>query len=233
MVYVLPGIEGPSIWNRDLVLGLADGGVNCAIERIDWGTSVPGGALINLADLPANRRKAQDLADRILGYRRGHPGSPVVLIGHSGGAGLALLALERLPIDVQADAAFLLAAAVSPTYDTIPARNHLRGALVNCYSKHDALLLGLGTSIFGTIDRKFGRAAGAVGFVDSSAIEVATRSASGVGIPLPAPLEQVAWRPSFIKLGNIGQHESWTNRRFVRRWLAPRVKQFLVAQSDR
>ncbi len=221
-VIVLPGIEGPSIWNRDLVLGLNDGGINCAIERYEWGTSVPGGALINLADLPANRRKASQLAERIVAYQQQYPGRPVVLVGHSGGAGLALLALERLPAKTKVDAAFLLAAAVGPSFDTRPARAHLSSALVNCYSRHDALLLGLGTSIFGTVDREFGFAAGAVGFR-----ERATRAESQPATPV-APLQQIEWTPSFIQLGNIGQHESWTNRYFVRNWLAPRVKRYLT-----
>jgi len=220
-VIVLPGIEGPSIWNRDLVLGLNDGGINCAIERYEWGTSVPGGALINLADLTANRRKAAKLAKGIVAYQQRYPDRPVVLVGHSGGAGLALLALERLPADAKVEAAFLLAAAVGPSFDTRPARAHLSGALVNCYSRHDALLLGLGTSIFGTVDREFGMAAGAVGFREQAARE-STQTATTV-----APLEQIEWTPSLIKLGNIGQHESWTNRYFVRKWLAPRVKRYL------
>jgi len=220
-VIVLPGIEGPSIWNHELVAGLADGGINCAIERYEWGTSIPGGALINLADLPANRRKAGQLAQHIVKYQERYPGRPVVLVGHSGGAGMALLALERLPADVKVEAAFLLAAAVGPSFDTGPAREHLSGALINCYSRHDALLLGLGTSIFGTVDREFGFAAGAVGFQEL-APRASSRSSGDV-----APLQQVEWTPSFIKLGNIGQHESWTNRYFVRKWLAPRVKDHL------
>lgn len=220
-VIVLPGIEGPSIWNYELVTGLVDGGINCAIKRYEWGTSIPGGALINLADLPANRRKATQLAQRIVAYRERYPGRPVVLVGHSGGAGMALLALERLPTNVKVEAAFLLAAAVGPSFDTRPAREHLSGALINCYSRHDALLLGLGTSIFGTVDREFGFAAGAVGFRESATRE-SSRLSSGF-----APLHQVEWTPSFIKLGNIGQHESWTNRYFVRKWLAPRVQDYL------
>ena len=122
LVIVLPGIEGPSVWNRDLVLGLDDGGVDCAIERYDWGTPVPGGFLINLADIERNRAVAAGFRDHIVAYMDEFPNRPVVLVGHSGGAGMALLAAERMPRDRRLTALVLLAAAVGPDFD-------LRGAL--------------------------------------------------------------------------------------------------------
>jgi hypothetical protein len=81
VVFVLPGIEGRSVWNRNIALGLDEGGVASAIEVYDWTTGVPGTFVYNLANLDRNRQEARKLADRILAYRDRYPGSPVHVIG--------------------------------------------------------------------------------------------------------------------------------------------------------
>ncbi|MCB9851615.1 MAG: hypothetical protein H6819_00860 [Phycisphaerales bacterium] len=220
LVVVLPGIEGPSVWNRDLVLGLDEGGVDCAIRRHVWGTPVPGGFLINLTDIERNRREADRLRDDLVAYMTKYPGRPVQLVGHSGGAGIALLATERLPADCPVTAIVLLAASVSPTYDLRPALGRTTQRILNCYSERDSILLGPGTTIAGTIDREFGESAGKVGFTSRPAfLPVEQRRY--------AALDQLKWTRSMEKLGNDGGHFGWTNRRFVREWLAPRVRRYL------
>lgn len=222
LVVVLPGIEGPSVWNRDLVLGLDEGGVDCAIRRHVWGTPVPGGFLINLTDIERNRREADRLRDDLVAYMTKFPGRPVQLVGHSGGAGIALLATERMPADSPVTAIVLLAASVSPEYDLRPALGKTSQCITNCYSERDSILLGPGTTIAGTIDREFGESAGKVGFAGRPAILPVDRRRF-------AALEQWKWTQAMAQLGNDGGHFGWTNRRFVREWLAPRVRRYLAS----
>ena len=97
IVLVLPGIEGRSVWSRNVVLGLDEGGVASAIEIHDWTTGVPGNFVYNLANLKRNRRAAREVARRIFEYLRRHPDRPVHVVGHSGGGGIAVLALDVRP----------------------------------------------------------------------------------------------------------------------------------------
>jgi pimeloyl-ACP methyl ester carboxylesterase len=217
VVYVLPGIEGPSPWNRDLAIGLADGGVRCAIQVYDWTTSIPGAFLINLTDLERNRRQAQKLADDIVNYRNRHPGCPVHLIGHSGGAGIAVLALEALPPGRQIDSAILLAPALSREYDLSVALRRTRTGIVNFYSPRDGMLT-VGTSLFGPIDRRFGVAAGAEGFVPPATLSDAERALYG------AKLAQHEWDDKLERYGASGSHLGWTSRRFAAQFLAPLIR---------
>lgn len=216
LVVILPGIEGPSYWNHEIARGLSEGGVEAAIEIHDWGTPIPGGMLINIADLERNRAEAARLRDRLLAYRRGHPTQGIHVIGHSGGGGIAVLAVEMLPEDVRVSTVILLAPALSPDYDLTPALRRTSGGIFNYYSKLDAAFLGAGTTVAGTIDRRHTPAAGAVGF---DAPPGATPSS---GSPY-GKLVQVAWTPKMRMYGNLGDHMGWTSRGFVRRYLAPLI----------
>lgn len=219
LVVILPGIEGPSYWNHSIARGLADGGVHNAIQIYDWGTKIPGGMLINLADYERNRAMAASLRDHVLDYRRAHPAGGVHLIGHSGGAGIAVMAAEMLPSDNPATTLILLAPALSPEYDLNPALRNVTGGIFSYYSKYDTALLGVGTTVAGTMDRRHTMAAGAVGF----------RRPQGSSDSDSSPyrkLHQVAWSPSMRRYGHIGDHMGWADRAFVRRYLAPLVKEF-------
>jgi len=220
LLVVLPGIEGPSVWNRDLILGLRDGGIDCAIERYEWGTPVPAGFLINLTDIAGNRAAAARLRDHLVSYMDEFPNRPVVLVGHSGGAGIALMATGMLPRDRPVTAMFLLAAAVSPEFDLRGALANTHGTIVNCYSERDELLLGAGTTIAGTMDRRHGESAGKVGF------RVPGRGEPGDDRRFDR-LIQIPWTVQMSHLGNPGGHAGCTDRGFVRRWLAPRVRRHL------
>lgn len=214
LVIVLPGIEGRSIWNYNLAMGLDDGGIDCGIELFEWGTKVPGGFLLNLADEERNRSEAVRLRDRILAYQLEYPGRSVRLVGHSGGAGMAIMATERLPEGAEVDSLTLLAAAISPTYDLRPALRRIRQCLINCYSDRDSILLGPGTILAGTIDRRHVEAAGKVGFEVPEASSEEERA-------FFAKLHQFAWTPEMARMGHDGGHFGWTHRGFVRDWLVP------------
>ncbi|MBN2560058.1 MAG: hypothetical protein JXQ75_03915 [Phycisphaerae bacterium] len=216
LVVILPGIEGRSQLNVNLARGLDEGGVGMCIEIFDWGTTMPGGMLVNLADYDRNLRLAERLKWRLLRYRRLCPGRPILLIGHSAGGGMALMATEALPRDVELTSVILLAPAVSPTYDLRRALRRTQYGIFNFYSEHDRGYLVLGTSLFGTVDRRYGPSAGAVGFerpkLDDPEVDA-----------LYAKLHQVRWRPEMRADGHGGGHTGWTDRRFVRRHLAPLV----------
>ncbi len=216
LVLVLPGIEGRSKYNTDIARGLDEGGVPCAIEIYDWGTTVPLGGLVNLMALKRNQRVAQQIAERILDYQAEYPGRPVHLVGHSGGGGLTILVLEALPPRAEIASAILLAAAISPDHDLSLALSRTRRGIWNFYSKADIGYLRVGTGLFGTIDRKHTQAAGAVGF---------RRPTSGPEWKLKAyeKLRSVRYRGSMRPAGNRGTHTGWADREFVALWLAPVV----------
>lgn len=221
VVFILPGIEGRSAWNRNIARGLEEGGVTSAIEIYDWTSGVPGNYVGNLTDIERNLREARLLAQRIVEYRREHPGGPVHLIGHSGGGGLAVLALEALPPGRQIDMAILLAPALSPAHNLATALRRTRLGLINLYSHRDVTLLKVGTSLFGPIDRDYGAAAGAVGFETPENLSEADRELYA------KRLRQTPWGPGLKKFGADGSHLGWASRRFAREYLAP-----LIAENE-
>jgi pimeloyl-ACP methyl ester carboxylesterase len=218
LVLVLPGIEGRSVWNQSIALGLDEGGVTSAIEIHDWTTGVPGEFMVNLTDLERNRREAAKLAKRMLAYRDRHPGAPVHLIGHSGGGGIAVLALEALPPGRQIDMAILLAPALSVDYDLTTALRRTRYGICNFYSTRDVSFLKVGTSLFGPVDRSFGVSAGASGFQPPDGLEKAGRDLYA------RRLRQMRWSPRMRAAGASGTHLGWASREFAREYLAPLVQ---------
>ena len=97
LVIVLPGIEGESCINHSIARGLADGGVESAIEIFDWTTGFILLFPYHLRGWRRNISQAERLVQRIVEYRMAHPGCPVHLVGHSGGGAMTILTLERLP----------------------------------------------------------------------------------------------------------------------------------------
>lgn len=225
LVLVLPGIEGRSVWNWNIVKGLDDGGVDCAIEIYDWCTVVPGGMFINLTDIERNRHEAEKLRSFILKYREEHPGRPLQLVGHSGGAALAVMATETLPDDVKVTSLTLLGAALSPAYDLRGALQHSDKGIRNYFSYLDDFFLGPGTQVFGTMDREHSLGAGKIGFR-------APRSLSPEDQLLYNKLHQISWRPSMQQYDNDGGHFGTTQRRFVERYLAPAIAEWTTASGS-
>ncbi len=224
MVLVLPGIEGCSVWNRNIALGLDEGGVASAIEVYDWTTGLPGNFVFNLANLERNRRQAGKVAQRIVNYRQRYPGSPVYLIGHSAGGGIAVLTLEALPAGRQIDQAILLAPALSPDYNLSTALRRTRYGIVNFYSTRDVSFLRVGTSLFGPIDRNFGVSAGAVGFNLPDGLSEFERAL------YVNRLRQVRWSPRMKEVGASGSHVGWASRKFAGEYLAPLIKESEAAR---
>lgn len=205
LILILPGIEGCSSVNDSIARGLSEAGCEAAIRIEDWRRFRPWNPL-HLATLRHNRGQAIRIAAMIRTYRCQFPGRPVHMIGHSAGAGMALFVLESLPEDYAVDTVLLLAAAVSRHYPLTAATSRIRGSLWNFFSPLDLPTVGLGTTVFGTMDRRHTVSAGALGFVAGSQN---TR------------LQQVCFRPAMLKKWNFGGHFGWTNALFVRDRLAP------------
>jgi pimeloyl-ACP methyl ester carboxylesterase len=216
LVVILPGIEGRSILNESLARGLADGGVECGIEIFEWGTPIPGGLLINLADYERNKVIAQRLNNRLISYRSQHPHAPLHVVGHSGGGGLAIMAVERLPEQTQVSTVVLLAPAISPHYDLRGALRRTTFGIFNYYSELDAVFLLAGTTVAGTIDRRHGQSAGAVGFQKPA--DDSTEAAA-----LYRKLHQVPYSADMRLAGHFGGHTDWTHPTFVKAYLAPLI----------
>lgn len=238
---VLPGVEGTSWFNISIARGLADAGHDAAIEVVDWTTGNWVLFPYHLMALERNKQRAKEIADRIIAYQKCYPDRPVRIVGHSGGAAMAVLVLEALPENHLVENAVLLAAAISPDHDLCPALDRTNQGITNFYSGGDAVYLVAGTLALGTIDREHKASAGAVGFREPAGMPEWIRdgfSKDGRGVLLnladsaitalrrknyEKKLHQIAYRPEMLKSLNLGGHFGPVNRKFVTEWVAPRL----------
>jgi pimeloyl-ACP methyl ester carboxylesterase len=164
-----------------------------------------------------NQRQARDVAAQIVEYQNRYPGRPVTLIGHSGGAAMAVLTLEALPPDRSVTQTVLLAAAISPDHDLSTALARTEREIINFHSWGDAGYLIAGTIALGTIDRRHSISAGASGFRVPDELSEAERAL------YDTRLRQVPYRLEMLRSFNLGGHFSPTNRKFVAEWVAPQL----------
>ncbi|MBI4579913.1 MAG: alpha/beta fold hydrolase [Planctomycetes bacterium] len=218
---ILPGIEGASYLNRNVAKGLISGGWPGAVEVYDWTAGTILLFPVNLRALDRNKHEAAKVARKIMDYQDRHPDQPVHIIGHSGGGGVALLALEALPPERQITSALLLAPAVSPDYDLRRALRRTQHGVWNFYSRHDVGFLKAGTTLMGTIDGRHTSAAGAVGFQMPWGLDDADRRLYS------HKLRQQPYSRKMADSGNTGGHTGWANRQFVSEWLCP----IMIAQA--
>lgn len=213
--FVLPGIEGKSVFNSNIAQGLIRGGFEGGVEVHDWTTGHLPLFLVHLRHLKRNREQASLLAAKIVEYQDRYPGRPVYLIGHSGGAGMALLTLEALPEDRKVTGVILLAVAVSRKYDLRTALSKTEEGIWNYYSPGDAFLLIAGTTVAGTYDGVHAPSAGAFGFKEPDDLDDAGREL------YQTRLHEVPYALKMIRSGNFGGHfgPSWV--RFSKDYLAP------------
>lgn len=205
----LPGIGGELGIDHHMVDGLADGGWDGLITIYDWTEKDPG--LDALLAYKRNQGEAGRVAGMIEKKLRKRPGLQITLTAHSGGTGIAVWALERLPDDMKVQTLVLLAPALSSGYDLSRALSHVRGKAYVFYSRNDQVVLGAGTRLFGTIDGVKSDAAGLVGF---KVPENADKGQYG-------KLVQKPYDRSWMAFNNIGNHVGCMSQAFAQNVLAP------------
>jgi pimeloyl-ACP methyl ester carboxylesterase len=210
LVIVLPGIDGLAPYNVNACKALCEDRFDMAVELYDW--TLPFGLLLNQCAVLRNRLAANELASRIVRYRKEYPNRPVFLIGHSGGTAIAVWAAEALPDGERIDRIVLLASSLSPGYDLSKAMGHTRLGIVSFYSDRDGALLGAGTVLLGTMDGQHTEAAGKVGF---RPLRHGEESYGG--------LTQIAWEPGMAAAGHDGGHFGYTARGFMKSRVRPWV----------
>jgi pimeloyl-ACP methyl ester carboxylesterase len=206
------GIDSLGIWGR-MALPRAD--VPHELREFRW-TYCTGRVLRDLQDTHHFHERAVDLAREVYDWKIGHPDRPVFLVGHSGGGGLVLEAAGMLPPGTL-ERVILLSAAVSPWYDLRPALRATRRDIVSFCSPMDWVLLGVGTSQFGTTDRVYACAAGKCGFAIPADLDEEGRQ-------LYNKLTQSAWKPSMLLENRGGGHFSTVTPYFLARHVAPLLR---------
>jgi hypothetical protein len=207
----LPGIGGKRSIDQSMVRGFVQGGFTGDVEIYDWTGGDIGITALRATD--RNRQQAHLIADKLLARYRADPNAPIYLTCHSGGAGLAVWALEDLPPDVHVQTLVFMSPALSPTYDLTDALQHVVGHAYVFTSLLDTVVLGYGTRVFGTIDGIKTDAAGRVGF---------TRPATG-DVRQYAKLISFPYNDSWIRYYDYGDHVGGMNRVFSKNILVPLV----------
>lgn len=216
VVFVLDGVGGFQLAPLALrrALRTPESAVGSVLFR--WQTAVPGEFLTDLMQLRRNRLMGLQLARRILAFRRCHPQTVLHLVAFSGGVGVAVFACEWLRGRGGLETFIMACPALSPEYNLAPAlRSVVRSyALV---SHRDWLILGIGTRVLGTMDRRFSRAAGYVGF------RIPTNITSDQ-IGRYNRLRFIRWTPALKAVGHHGGHFAWARPPFLREHLLPLLR---------
>lgn len=207
----LTGIGGKLFPDLAYAKGLKAAGLASPVEIDDWTGADRG--LNALTNRERHNTEAARVAQRIRQLDKEPTSTLLVLSGHSGGAGIAVWALEKLPSGVMVDKLVLLAPALSPNYDLSAALKHVRGKAYVLHSEHDGMVLGLGTRTFGTVDGKKVEAAGRNGFV----------TPEGSDAKQYEKLVQVPYDESWTRLNNMGDHIGCMSAAFTQAVVAPLI----------
>ena len=185
-------------------------------RTVRWGHGL-GRWFADLSGVENHQKHAEETARDVTAFRREHPDGAIFLVGKSGGTAIVTRALELIPPGT-VEAAVLLAPALSPEYDLAPALRAVRREIVVFWSPLDVFVLGIGTLVFGTVDRKHSVAAGMVGFRPDAMPN------GGLDQSLRAKLTQIRWRPSMATTGNLGGHVGPDCPAFLRRYVVPLLR---------
>jgi hypothetical protein len=209
----LPGIGGYRMCDFQMLGGLRDGGLSGNIKEVvyDWTENDPGIHALQAYD--RNQKESQKIAEMIIAHKQADPTSPIYLTAHSGGCGLAIWALEKLPPDVNVQIVVLIAPALSPTYDLSNALRHVNGRMYAFSSLLDTIVLDTGTRMFGTIDGVQTQAAGYSGFIQPKSADP----------QLYKKLISHAYSSDWMRYGDYGDHIGGMSRRFSAAILAPLI----------
>jgi hypothetical protein len=80
-------------------------------------------------------------------------------------------------------------------------------------SNRDRWILGAGTRLFGTMDRRYEDSAGLVGFARPSGV-------SAIDAEAYSRIREIHWSPELRRDGHAGGHTGWAHGPFLRRHLS-------------
>ncbi len=191
---------------RTIPAGLRQSGFSGRFVFWPWHSGFEGVlAIPALINAGRTEKRAARLAGFITRRYRKLPDRPIYLFGISAGGFVVLRAIEMLPGDVRIHSAALLSAAIDPNRDLGPALSHIDHTLTDSYSYLDFVILGFGTAIFGTADRKHTASAGMVGLRHNGEEKI-------VDVP---------WHPAMILTGRLGGHTSCSPPAYLSRYILP------------
>ena len=182
------------------------------VRVIAWGHGF-GRWHADLTRTDRHEQQAEHVAELVRAKREKQPETPVFLVGKSGGTGIIVKALERLDAG-SVEAVVLLAPALSPRYDLSRALRSVRREMVVYWSPMDLFVLGAGTWLFKTIDRRRSVSAGLVGFRLPKGLSDQGRREYG-------KLRQVRWRVAMMPTGYFGGHIGPDTPAFLRKYVLP------------
>jgi pimeloyl-ACP methyl ester carboxylesterase len=212
LVIIVEGIGGLDLVGIGAELALHHAGLPHELHHFNW-THGTGRYLRDLQDTQHILKKSEELAAFIRAYRARHPERPIYVVGKSAGTCLVLFALQQLAPNT-VERVILLSPAVSPTFDLRGPLRSTRREVVSFYSCNDRMVLGLGTSQFGTADRFYGKSAGLTGFVVPSPLSEEDRRTY-------QRLIQVPWTTRMLLEGATGSHKSTSMPRFLAAEVVP------------
>ncbi len=196
---------------RSVKVGLRDSGYDGMFIYWPWHEKwtgiFPKPSLPALWDVEVQERQACEISAFIKKYRLEYPGMAVHLMGCSAGGAVAVRVLEKLAeTNQRVDSVGLLSVAVWPGRNLVKlAEKTVDGKLVNFCSAADCLILGLGTLMFGTGDRRHSCASGMLGLKRT----------------LAGKVENSWWTPTMMRLGRYGGHNSAVKSTFIARHVVP------------
>ena len=191
---------------RTVARGLRQAGFGGRFIYWRWHASWRGWLVLPaIMDSPMLECEAARLARFLERLKRRHPERPIYLVGYSCGGYVAVRALELLSSEVAIDGVATLAGAFSPRRDLSAACERVDSKLVVCSSVLDWCIIGIGTLVFGTADRKHTPSAGMVG----------TWRGGYAG------LSQIRWRLGMIRVGHWGGHFAASCAGFAREYIGP------------
>ena len=121
------------------------------------------------------------------------------------------MAAEGMPDGRQVDGLVLLSASISAGYDLTKALGRCKKGILNVYNRDDGGLLGVGTTVVGTVDGSRGASAGLTGFDGPG---------SAAGQDVYHKLQQLEITPS-MTWGDSDPHGAATRPSFVSSYVAP------------
>ncbi len=178
-----------------------------------WQFGLVGEIFTDLMWLRRNKKMGAKLAEELTKLRQEFPQAKIHLVSYSGGVGISVFALELLPNSTIVESLIMACPALSPTYNLAPALSNVSRAYA-LVSNGDYGILGIGTTVLGTTDRKHCAAAGQRGYQ----LPTNTKTEDIVEY---AKLKELRWDKSQRELGHSGGHTGWASGPWLAKHMLP------------